>query len=206
MQIKNNFTYIIIAILIAIILLQRSCKNTPVINKPPDIKTIVDTVWKVKNDTLVKTVFIKSISHVLPPNEPAYQTSENIDTCKARFNYLLKQHATRRIYSDTIKIDSIGTITVIDTVWMNKLKKRTYQSNYKIPFVTKTITITKQEEPIKQLYIGGNLFGTKNNIKVLSSGLIYKTKQDHIYQVNVGIDTDGVLLYGIGMYWKIKLK
>ena len=205
-QIKNNFTYIIIAILIVIILLQRSCNKSSVISKPASITTQTDTVWKIKTDTFIKKVNVKSISYQLPPNEPAYQTSENIDSCKARFNYLLKQHIARRIYSDTITLDSIGTITIIDTIWMNKLKKRTYINNYKIPFVTKTVTITKTADPVRQLYIGGNLFGNQSIIQVVSPGLLYKTKKDHMYQINVGIDSNGSLVYGAGMYWKIKLK
>jgi hypothetical protein len=89
---------------------------------------------------------------------------------------------------------------------MNKLGKRTKIYDYKIPFVTKTVTITKQADPKRQMYIGGNVFGDKSNIQLVSPGILYKTKKDHIYQANVGINFDGTITYGVGIYYKIKLK
>ena len=102
-----------------------------------------------------------------------------------------------------MKLDSLGTVVIRDTVWLNKLYgKREYTKNYKIPFVTKTIT--KKEDPKRQLYVGGNAF--MNNTILLTPGLIYKDKKDRVFQANVGIGFDGSINYGIGTYWKIKLK
>ena len=56
------------------------------------------------------------------------------------------------------------------------------------------------------MYIGGNVFGDKLNIQLVSPGILYKTKKDHIYQANVGINFDGTITYGVGIYYKIKLK
>jgi hypothetical protein len=89
---------------------------------------------------------------------------------------------------------------------LNKLKERAYITNFKIPIVTKTVTITKQAEPKRQVYIGANLFGDKTQLQLFSPGVLYKTKKDHIYQANIGINFDGSFNYGIGMYYKIKLK
>ena len=147
---------------------------------------------------VVKIEYIK-------PEGPEYTPGENIDTCRARFNYLLKQHTARRTYKDTIKLDSLGTITVIDTVWLNKLGKRTYIKDYKIPLVTKTTTIIKQQDPKRQLYIGGNLFGDRRSLQVFTPGLIYKDRKDRVYQANVGVNFDGTLTFGVGTYWKINL-
>ena len=138
------------------------------------------------------------------PSDPQYHPSDDIDTCKARFNRLLTDMLTKRVYADTLKLDSLGTITIIDTVFMNKLGKRTKIYDYKIPVVTKTVT--KQADPKRQLYIGGNLFGDKTKLQLLTPGILYKTKKDHIYQVNVGINFDGSITYGAGIYYKIKLK
>lgn len=199
---KINFTYIVIAALAGIILLQRACNHNVVTEG--SVTTEYDTIWKVTHDTLIKEVPVIRIVHRDPPKGPQYTPGEHIDTCRARFNYLLKQHTLQRVYTDTIKLDSLGTVTVIDTVWLNKLGKRTKIFNYKIPFVTKTIT--KPADPVRQVYIGGNLFGDDSQLQFITPGILYKTKKDHIYQVNIGVNFDGSITYGAGAYWKIKLK
>jgi hypothetical protein len=201
---KFDYKYIVIIILAAIIILMRSCEST-IVPKEPVVITKYDTIWKETHDTITKKVNVVKIKYVKPEG-PEYTPGENIDTCRARFNYLLKQHSARITYKDTIALDSLGTITVIDTVWLNKLKERTYIKNYKIPLVTKTTTIIKQQDPKRQLYIGGNLFGDKTQLQYATPGILYKDRKDRVYQVNVGINSDGTLTYGLGAYWKIKLR
>ena len=205
-RIKNSFTFITICVLILIIILQKSCSGKSIVNTPPTIETKIDTIWEVKKDTVIKTVKEISVIHVPVPSDPQYHPSDNIDSCKTRFNKLLLDLLTKRVYSDTLKLDSLGTIVINDTVFMNKLGKRTKIYDYKIPFVTKTVTITKQADPKRQMYIGGNVFGDKSNIQLVSPGILYKTKKDHIDQANVGINFDGTITYGVGIYYKIKLK
>ena len=200
---KINFNYLLIGILVAIIFLQRSCNGKQISSTPEPIIT-TDTIWKTTHDTVYKNVTIVKEEYIKPEGEQ-YNSGETIDTCKARFQNLLKEYIVRRVYSDTLKLDSLGTIVVRDTVWLNKLYgKRSYTKDYKIPFVTKTII--KPEPPKRQLYIGGNLFGNTNSIQSITPGLLYKNKKDQIYQVNVGISTNGDIIYGVGGYWKIKLK
>jgi hypothetical protein len=201
---KFDYKYIVIIILAAIIILMRSCEST-IVPKEPVVITKYDTIWKETHDTITKKVNVVKIKYVKPEG-PEYTPGENIDTCRARFNYLLKQHSARITYKDTIALDSLGTITVIDTVWLNKLKERTYIKNYKIPLVTKTTTIIKQQDPKRQLYIGGNLFGDKTQLQYATPGILYKDRKDRVYQVNVGVNSDGTLTYGLGAYWKIKLR
>ena len=201
---KFDYKYIVIIILAAIIILMRSCEST-IVPKEPVVITKYDTIWKETHDTITKKVNVVKIKYVKPEG-PEYTPGEHIDTCRARFNYLLKQHSARITYKDTIALDSLGTITVIDTVWLNKLKERTYIKNYKIPLVTKTTTIIKQQDPKRQLYIGGNLFGDKTQLQYATPGILYKDRKDRVYQVNVGVNSDGTLTYGLGAYWKIKLR
>ena len=200
---KIKFSYLVIGILVAIIFLQRSCNGEQRSSTPEPIVT-TDTIWKTTHDTVYKNVTVLKKEYIKLQGEQ-YTSGETIDTCKARFQNLLKEHLVRTVYSDTLKLDSLGTIVVRDTVWLNKLYgKREYIKDYKIPFVTKTIT--KPEPPKRQLYIGGNLFGNTNSMQSITPGLLYKNKKDQIYQVNVGISTNGSIIYGVGGYWKIKLK
>ena len=205
MDIKKYFLPIIIVVLLLIILLQRSCTNKPIVNEPTSV-TKIDTIWKFKTDTIIKTVKVISVIHVPVPSDPQYHPGNNIDTCQVRFNRLLKDMLTKRVYADTLKLDSLGTIVINDTVFMNQLGKRTKIYDYKIPLVTKTVTITKHADPRRQLYIGGNIFGNNNNIEMVTPGILYKSKQDNIYQINLGVEFDGTISYGVGMYYKIKIK
>jgi hypothetical protein len=201
---KNRFYFIIIACLVAIILIQRSCDKIEIAGDTTEVK--VDTIYKHVHDTITKevTVYKKQYVHI---NKPEYYPGETIDTCKARFQNLLKEHLVRTIYTDTLQLDSLGTIVIRDTVWINKLYgKRGYIKDYKIPQITKTITITKQEEPKRQLYVGLNGFINRIDITAFSPGFIYKTKKDHIYQASIGVDFNGTITYGFGTYWKIKIK
>jgi hypothetical protein len=200
---KINFNYLVIGILVAIIFLQRSCNGEQVLSDPQPIIT-TDTIWKTTHDTVYKKVSVIKKEYIKLKGEQ-YTSGETIDTCKTRFENLLKEHLVRTVYSDTLQLDSLGTIVVRDTVWLNKLYgKREYIKDYKIPFVTKTIT--KPTPPKRQMYIGGNLFGNANSMQSITPGLLYKNKKDQIYQVNVGINFDGTITYGLGAYWKIKLK
>jgi hypothetical protein len=203
---KNKISYLIIIFLVIVIFLQKSCSGSSIIKSTPQISVKIDTVYKHITDTIIKTVKIKSIVYK-KPDGPKYYPGENIDTCKQRFQNLLKEHIAKKVYKDTLNLDNLGTITVIDTVWINKLYgKRTYIQDIKIPTVTKTVTITNTEEPKRQLYIGGNLFGNQNSLQFITPGLLYKDRKDRIYQANVGVNFDGTLTYGIGVYYKIKLK
>jgi hypothetical protein len=179
----------------------RACDKPIDIENEPIVLTKYDTVWKHTHDTIIKKVNVVKIIH---PKEPVFLAGDNIDTCKARFNKLAKEYTAKLVYCDTIKLDSIGIITVVDTVSYNKIKDRKYIRNYKIPLVTKTTTIIKQPDPKRQLYIGGNLFGDTNKLQSISPGIIYKDKKDRIFQVNVGVNFDGQIVYGVGTYWKIK--
>jgi hypothetical protein len=200
---KINFNYLVIGILVAIIFLQRSCNGEQVLSDPQPIIT-TDTIWKTTHDTVYKKVSVIKKEYIKLQGEQ-YTSGETIDTCKTRFENLLKEHLVRTVYSDTLKLDSLGTIVVRDTVWLNKLYgKRQYIKDYKIPFVTKTIT--KPTPPKRQLYFGGSIFGNTNSLQAITPGLLYKNKKDQVYQANIGLNFDGTITYGFGAYWKIKIK
>jgi hypothetical protein len=188
----NRAPYIVIIALVVIIILMRSCNN---IDSKETTYVKTDTIWKETKDTITKNVKVISVKYI-PVKETIFK---NIDTCNKEYN-------KQTIYRDTIKLDSIGDIKIIDTVFQNRLGKRTIFKDYKIPLVTKTITIIKAQQPNRQLYIGGNLFGDRRTLQMITPGLLYKDKKDRIYQLNVGVNFDGTFTYGVGTYFKIKIK
>jgi hypothetical protein len=190
---KFDYKYIVIIILVVIIILMRSCQST-FIPKEPVVITKYDTIWKETHDTIIKKVTIDKIEYV--PFEKIIFA--NVEDCMREYN-------RRTTYKDTIALDSLGTIVVIDTVFQNSLTYRTIFKDYKIPLVTKTVTIIKQPDPTRQLYIGGNLFGDKRTLQLFAPGLIYKDRKDRVYQLNVGLNFNGGVTVGAGTYWKINL-
>jgi hypothetical protein len=188
----NRIPYIVIVALVVVIILMRSCCNVDS-KETTYVKT--DTIWKETKDTITKNVRVVSVKYI-PVKEPIFT---NVDTCNKEYN-------RQTVYRDTISIDTIGSLTIIDTVFQNRLGKRTIFKDYKIPLVTKTSTIIKAQQPNRQLYIGGNLFGDRRSLQIITPGLLYKDRKDRVYQLNVGVNFDGTLTYGLGTYWKINLK
>lgn len=202
----NKFYLGIIAVLVAIIFLQRAC--TPQVTPKVIPQVTYDTILKHDTSVVVKKMKITSHDTTYIPEDPIYMLDTSCDLVKERFQKVVKAHTTKNMYVDTILIDTFGKIYVYDTVQFNTLGNRGIVKNYTIPIITRTIKVPA--EPKRQLYIGGGLDGTYINktpmINTAKVGMLYKTKKDQIYGASVGVSINGYLMYGIQSYWKIKLK
>ena len=127
---------------------------------------------------------------------------------------LLKDFFAKNIYKDTLNLpDSLGTVSLIDTITQNKILGRTFNASVKQRTIKETMIV--KELPKTQVYYG--LTGGFNKADVVSNvgaGLLIKTKKDKIYNLGVGVSnrvtdgTNGTLspYIGGGVYWKIKFK
>jgi len=197
--IKKNYVFLIIGILILVILLQR-CGSGKTVIQPPRVK--VDTVW-IKHDSLIysKPKIIKIIKGI---PQIQYVPDTSYTKLVVQYKDLVDLYTAQNVFSDTLRIDSIGYVNVKDTITENVIKGRSYNYNLKYPVVTKTIIL--QPTSKTQLYVGGGLQGNQYNIvNQFSAGLLLKTKKDKIYGVCTTIDTYGRIQYGLQLYWKIKL-
>lgn len=131
-----------------------------------------------------------------------------VDTAK-----ILKAYYAINVYSDSVGLkDSLGWVKVNDSISQNTIKGRNW--SYHINSKTVTETTTVKAPPTNQLYIGVNMgFDKVNFINSITPGLIYKTKNDNIYQLGIGMfginDNGNTVLRPylmIGKYWKIKIK
>lgn len=204
--IKANVLNFIILVLLAVILLQRrggGGENKPEL--PPSIKR--DTVWVVKDSLIfskpkvIKTVEITShdtiINHYLPDT--------NYQKLLVQYQDVVKELLAKNIHSDSIRIDTNGYVKISDTVQKNLIIGRVTEVNIKYPIIKETITV--HQKPVNQLYIGGGVGANKNAlINQVRAGVILKTKKDKIFGVNVGVSTQGTIVYGFDSYWKINLK
>ena len=204
---KDKLTGLVIICLVGVVWFQRGCDGNGVY-KGPDTLVVHDTSWKTHEKTIVKQVPISK--EILVPYEvlvTKYQADTNYYKLKLQYEELAKQYAAKRVYNDTVAIGEYGNIKIIDTVSENKLGKRTVQEDYKIPEVTKTVTITKYPNPKRQVYVGGGINASSiSNVTGVEAGILYKSKKDQIYGGKVTVDNTGSVGFGISSYWKIQTK
>ena len=202
--IKTNFSYIIIAVLIAVIFLQRSCSSSTnngkeilkVDGKKYEVlKRKIDTVMVPVNHNVYKSG--KDIYH----DVPVYiQIPLNADTAA-----ILKEYFAMHVYKDTLQLkDSLGYVSVIDTITKNGLMGREW--NAKVNKITINNTTFLKELPRTQLYLGGSLGIQKPNYTSIGFNAILKTKNDHMYGIGIGTNSQLNTYIQGSMLWKISLK
>ena len=127
---------------------------------------------------------------------------------------LLKDYYSKVLYKDTLILpDSLGTVSVIDTITQNKILGRTFNANVKQRTIKETM-IVKELPKTKVFYGLEGGFNKADFVSSVGAGVLINTKKDKIYQLGLGVTnqtTDGTnggftpYVRG-GVYWKIKLK
>ena len=191
--------FIVIVLMFTVTLQHKGCTPTQI---KADTVTLHDTIWSVHDSLIVKKLKVKEIIHDTLP--PEYIADTNYPKLKAQYDALVIAHLAKKVYADTVKLDTLGYVAVADTVHKNELQNRSYKYNYKIPTVTVTNIITKQAPPKGALFMGGGVTGNKIGLDVLHGGLLYKSKQDKLFGLNIGINGNSQVVYGFQSYWKIK--
>lgn len=177
---KDVVIVLLVAVLIFFIASEaRYTKIDPII--------IADTVYQEK--TFTKFIKGKSIPFVVL--DTIYLVDKVTDTIT-----IVKDYNQAKVYSDTIKIDSLGFAYIQDTISQNKIQGRGFSANFNLP----TITITKLIEPkIKnQLYLGfiGDLRHDNKQIGIGGS-IALKTAKNTLYTATATMNG-----YSFGYYKK----
>lgn len=179
---KDVVIVLLVAVLIFFIASEaRYTKTDPII--------IADTVYQEK--TFTKFIKGKSIPFVV------LDTIYNIDTTTIyKLDTIYKDYLQAKVYSDTIKIDSLGFAYIKDTISQNKIQGRGFSANFNLP----TITITKLIEPKSknQLYLGfiGDLRHDNKQIGIGGS-IALKTAKNTLYTATATMNG-----YSFGYYKK----
>lgn len=179
---KEGIIVLLITILIFFILTDsRYTKTEPII--------ISDTVYQQK--TFTKFIKGKSIPFVV------LDTIYNIDTTIVHDTItIVKDYNQVKVYSDTMRIDSIGYAYIQDTISHNKIQGRGFSANFNIP----TITITKilETKSKNQLYLGfiGDLKHSNGQIGIGGS-IAIKTAKNTLYTATATMNG-----YSFGYYKK----
>jgi hypothetical protein len=200
----NRLLIFVIAVLMAIILFQKDgC--TYIKDKQPEVVTVHDTTWQVHDSLIIKKLKVKETIYETIQTPPEYIADTSYPRLKEQYDSLVVAYLAKNIYTDTLKLDTLGYVAIADTLQKNILQNRSYKYNYKIPTIHTTTTITKYAPLKNQLYMGGGVIGDKTSgVENVNLGLLLKTKKDQIYSVMVGTDVEGQINYGFQLFWKIK--
>jgi len=194
--IKNNFLSAICLILIIIILLSE-CHHADSVNT--HTVTITRDTILIHHDSVVVTApqLVKQINwkhDTIFPTAEKWYTNEIDTSCN-----------TQNIYKEVVQVDSIGFISVSDTVQGNLITGRKIGYNLHYPTITNTVTIYPPNK--RQLFIGGGIGGYKSNIvDNIYLGALYKDRKGGVIGFNLGIDNNLRWRYSVGKYWLLKLK
>jgi len=157
----------------------------------PTIITETITKWDtLKIDSLVYVpkwrTKIKTVHDTIPAN---------IDTLS-----ILKDYYAQYFYTDTLSLDSLGSIVINDTISKNSILFRKIQPNIFIPIttVTNTVYINKNE-----FYGGFGLQGRTDQLNYLGGELLWKNKKKQAYGFGIGVNQNFQPVLSGRMYWKI---
>ena len=192
----NKTQTIIILILLLVILLMRQCggsKNTKPVE--PKVVTKIETVW----DTLEieKEVYVpKWRTKVVTKYDTTFiEVETKIDTLN-----ILKDYYSKYVYVDTLSLDSIGYITVVDTITENKILRRSLDRKIQIPtkIVNNTVYINERE-----FYAGMGARTNGSNITWMGLEGVYRAKTGNTYLIGVGTDNENKISVGGSVHWRI---
>lgn len=204
---KFDLKTLLIIVLGVTLLLTRMCSGG---DKPGDIINVNGKDYELLKHE-VDTEYVPVEKIVTKKGKDIYHDTTiyvplpmSFDTMEMVRNYL-----AMNVFKDSLKLDdSLGFVVVSDTLQMNKIRTRVWES--KINKIKITDTKIVKELPKNQVYIG---FNTQiNKVDVIGSvGLAttLKTKTDKMYNFNIGLmsTTNGTSPYvGGGLQWKIRLK
>jgi len=207
-----NLKNIAIALLIVIVVFQQcggNKKTTGEIVKVDGkkyelIKHEIDTVEVVKTKVVTKKgedIYHETIKEVSIPTI--------VDT-----QALLHDYFAKNIYKDTLQLpDSLGTVSLIDTITQNKILGRTFNASVKQRTIKETL-IVKELPKTKVFYGFEGGFNKADVVSHLGFGVLINTKKDKMFHLGIGAanrvtdGTNGALApyIGGGVYWKLKLK
>lgn len=142
-----------------------------------------DPIIKIKVDTIRKDTIITKWKS----GKDIYHESTIYDTIPtlvpADTLAILRDFFAKNIYKDTLTIPE-GYISIIDTISKNKILGRQYNAKITQVTIRETKEITYPEKKRAGLYVGG--FGIQNQDNSLGAGagIIFKTKNKGIFQLN----------------------
>ena len=185
-----KFEHIVILVLGVALLWLTQCRRTePIIDEI--VKTEVVTKWD--------TVEVAKAEYVPKIIE---KVVVDIDTFTAPIDTVsvLEDYYAKYFYTDTIQIDTLGSVVINDTITRNLISFRDVQSNIFIPTTTITNTVYLNR---REFYGGISLTGQPTQLDFINGELLYRGKKRNAYGIGAGINNQLEPVYTVKMYWRI---
>lgn len=207
--IKNNIVSLIILIVLLLVLL-KTCRQTPAATSSTVI--VKDTVWVHTDSTVYnEPQILESVPYPVDRITKEYLPDTNYDALVKKYVGLVDKYLATNISLDSIRIDSIGYVRILDSISKNMVVGRSVTYKLKYPTIKEIVTKTTivPEEKKRQMYIGGGVFvdPVADNVlfKNANAGLLYKSKKDQI--IGAGVQWDGKTInYGLSTYLKLSFR
>jgi hypothetical protein len=197
-------TIIIFGLIIVIFLLNMCSTDISDDKKKVKIAGKTYTIIKHEIDTVlvpVKQVIYKDGKEIYRENTIYVDVPSNVDT-----NGIIRNYYSQVVYKDTLKLgDSLGYISVVDTIFNNSILNRKWES-YVNKITVKEVLYLKQD-PRLQFFVGG--FGGYNsglNSVYLGPTIMLKNKKENTFNLGIGVGTGKEVLLQGGIYRLIRLK
>lgn len=202
----KNLMQIIVLVLLIVILVISFDKCNKKIEYIEKVSVKKDTVWIHSINTVTSIPqIVETIRDTIETKTIEYLPSEDYAELKNQYLRLKDYFLSRTVIKDNLKIDSIGVLSVIDTLSKNKIIGRGYSYNFKYPVITNTVTIREPTKLRNQVYLGGMLSGNKSEmVNQVDLGILFKNKKDQMFGLKGGIDTKGEWNIGVQSYFKIR--
>ena len=192
----KNLQSIIILVLIVVIIWLSQCQR-------PKVETKVNTV--IQTDTVYKPFKVTEIRDTTIFKTKYIPQKISMDTAKAVVQYvqtnkeIVLDYIAVRVYVDTIKIDSIGTVIIEDSVSTNQILSRN---------VTKRLNYSQYIESKRNIkrsngfYAGFSILASQEQFKALTGDILLTTKRN-AYSIGLGIDNEAMFVFKGSIYFKL---
>lgn len=186
---------------------KQKIENEELLKKSDTIDIRIDTFYapivhdtiKIPDPNLVSERNPKSSNgKILIPKD--YIPKSDYDSLLLQYNYLLEEFFAQREYLDTAKLDSAWA-SIRSYISANRLDSIGVIFGGKLPEITRTITIEKQQKEKFKFYYGFDLSSnfTFDRLR-LDIGVILKNRKDNLLKINIGKDTKGETYGELGLY------
>ena len=189
---------LIILVLIIVILLLRQCSGDggEITPSEPTIVTKVET--KYDTITIDKKVYGPKWKTKIVTQVDSILVNTPIDTLE-----VLKDYYAKNVFVDKIELDSLGFVTITDTIWKNTLFNRLVESEIIIP--TTTVTQTEYINP-REFYIGFGLNGTSKQFNYVGGSILYRTRKKQAFGLGIGLNDQFQPIISTQFLWKLGKK
>ena len=187
----------IITALVIIIILLSKCSGeggdvSIEVNEPTVVTetiTITDTI------TVVEEKFIPKWRTKVVRDTVEVQKVLEVDTLS-----ILKDYFEKYVYLDTVQIDTLGYVTILDTLSQNRILYRKPTINIQIP--TKTITLIEKKNE-REYYAGLGVRTTMDRYTWMGLEGVIRSKKGNTFLIGFGTDNENNFSMGGSVHWKI---